>query len=216
MKVFIIGVTGGVGGLLANELLARGDAVSGLVRRAEQSAALDGLGVATHVGDIATLAPASLASMVREHDAVVFAAGSNGGPAGMTDAVDGVGLGTALAAAEEADVPRFLSVSVMPEAWRERQLSDDEEHYFAVKKRGDVLVSRSLLDWVILRPSLLHDGPGTGAVSLGAAEHHREIARADVAATLAALLHAPRIRRRIIELDQGSIAIEHAARALED
>ena len=213
MRVFVIGVSGAVGGLLAAHLTGRGDVVSGLVRRDAQRADLAGRGVQAHIGDIGVQDAASVAAMLRGADAVVYTAGSNGGSRAVTDAVDGEGVLTALEAARRAGVRRFVLVSVLPEAWRERSLGDDEEHYFAVKKMTDVAVSESDLDWVVLRPSLLVDRPGTGRVALGPAEPHGEIARADVAATLAELLHEPRIHRQILELDEGETPIAAAVRA---
>lgn len=94
-----------------------------------------------------------------------------------------------------------------------QDLDDDEEFYFAVKKLVDVTVSTSDLDWLILRPSLLVDRAGVGRVSLGPAQPHDEIPREDVAATLAALLHEPRIGRQILELNQGSTPIANAVEA---
>ncbi|SFE01288.1 NAD(P)H-binding [Actinopolyspora alba] len=78
---------------------------------------------------------------------------------------------------------------------------------------ADIALSRGELDWLILRPSLLLDEPGSGTVSLGPAEFHGQIAREDVAETLAELLHEPRIGRRILELDTGSTPIPDAVRA---
>jgi uncharacterized protein YbjT (DUF2867 family) len=213
MRVFVIGVSGAVGGLLAADLIGRGDVVSGLVRRADQRAALSARGVRAHLGDIGAMDAGSLASLLGGVDAVVYTAGSNGGSREVTDAVDGEGVLTALEAACRTRVTRFALVSVLPEAWRERRLSDDEEHYFAVKKLTDVAVTESSLDWLILRPSLLVDRPGTGRVALGPAEPHGEIARADVAVTLAELLHEPRIRRQILELDEGETPIAAAVQA---
>lgn len=74
-------------------------------------------------------------------------------------------------------------------------------------------LSRSDLNWLILRPSLLLDGPGIGTVSLGPAEFHARIARDDVAATLVELIHEPRIGRQILELNTGTTPIEEAVRA---
>lgn len=111
-----------------------------------------------------------------------------------------------------AGVRRFALVSVLPESSRERTLDDEVEYYFAVKKGADVTVSRSDLDWLILRPSLLVDDPGIGTVSLGPAEFHDQIARDDVASTLAELLHEPGINRLILELNTGTMPIEEAVR----
>ena len=78
---------------------------------------------------------------------------------------------------------------------------------------ADIALSRSDLDWLILRPSLLLDDPGVGTVSLGPAELHGQIARDDVAATLAEVLHQPRVSRQILEVNAGSTPIEAAVRA---
>jgi uncharacterized protein YbjT (DUF2867 family) len=213
VKVFVIGISGAVGGLLAEDLTGRGDVVSGLVRREDQRADLAARGIDVRVGDIGAVTADALASLLGGVDAVVYTAGSNGGRRDVTDAVDGEGVLTALEAAGLAGVPRFVLVSVLPEAWRERDLDDDEEHYFAVKKLTDVAVSLSGLDWLVLRPSMLVDRAATGRIALGPAQPHDEIAREDVAATLAELLHEPRIGRQILEVTQGETAIASAVRA---
>jgi uncharacterized protein YbjT (DUF2867 family) len=187
--------------------------VSGLVRRHDQRTALAGRRIEAHLGDIGAMSADAMASLLRGLDALVYTAGSNGGSRGVTDAVDGEGVVKALEAALLAGVPRFLLVSVLPEAWRERDLDDDEEHYFAVKKVTDVTVTLSDLDWVVLRPSMLVDRAGTGRVALGPAQPHGEIPRADVAATLAELVHEPRIRRQVLELDEGETPIAAAVLA---
>jgi uncharacterized protein YbjT (DUF2867 family) len=213
MKVFIIGVSGAIGRLLARCLVDRGDEVSGLVRRDAQRAELTTHGVAARVGELGGVTTESLASMLGGIDAVVYTAGSNGGVRDVTATIDGEGAVKALEATRLAGVNRFALVSVLPEAGRGQHLSDDEEFYFAVKKLVDVTVSASDLDWLILRPSLLIDRAGTGRISLGPAQPHDEIPREDVAATLAELLHEPRIRRQILELNQGSTPIALAVRA---
>ncbi|MEU2925803.1 NAD(P)H-binding protein [Streptomyces sp. NPDC007251] len=212
MDVFIIGITGGIGGLLAGRLRSRGDTVRGLVRRDDQQAALAAQGVQATVGDLAGMTVEELAAAFGDVDVIVFSAGSNGGSKEVTKAIDGDGVVKAMHAARLAGVERFALVSVLPESWRERNLGEEVEYYFAVKKEADVALSRSDLNWLILRPSLLVDDPGIGTVSLGPAEFHGQIAREDVAATLAELLHEPRIGRQILELNTGSTPIEEAVR----
>jgi uncharacterized protein YbjT (DUF2867 family) len=154
-----------------------------------------------------------LAATFGDVDAIIFSAGSNGGSKEITKAIDGDGVGKAIKAARLAGVERFALVSVLPESWRERDLGEEIEYYFAVKKDADIALSRSDLNWLILRPSLLLDGPGVGTVSLGPAEFHGQIARDDVASTLAELLHEPRIGRQILEVNTGSTPIAEAVRA---
>lgn len=213
MKVFIFGISGAVGGKLARDLTDRGDLVTGLVRRDQQRAELATWGVDASVGELADMTADSLASLLNGSDAVVYSAGSNGGPRDVTISIDSEGAMKALEATYLAGTRRFALVSVLPEAGRGQSLVDDEEFYFAVKKLVDVTVSMSDLDWIILRPSMLVDRTGSGTISLGPAQPHDEISREDVAATLAELLHEPRIGRQILELTQGSTPIVRAVQA---
>ena len=213
MNVFIIGITGGIGSALAEILRKNGNAVHGLVRREEQQAALASEGVRTKVGDLSTMTTQDLAAAFGDADAIVFSTGSNGGDKKTTKALDGDGVEKAMDAARIAGNDRFVLVSVFPESWRERDLGDDLEYYFAVKKEAELALTRSDLDWLILRPSLLLDTPATGTVSLGPVGVHNSVARRDVANTLAALLDEPLIRRQILELDSGPTPIAEAVRA---
>ena len=213
MNVFIIGITGGIGGLLAQKLRCRGDVVHGLVRRHDQRTELAARGMNARVGDLASVSAEELAATFGEVDAIVFSAGSNGGSKEVTKAIDGDGVGKAIEAARLAGVDRFALVSVLPESWRERDLGAEVEYYFAVKKNADIALSRSDLDWLILRPALLLDGPAVGTVSLGPAEFHGQITREDVADTLVELLHEPRIGQQILEVNTGSTPIADAVRA---
>jgi len=210
LNVFIIGITGKIGSLLAQTLLEKGDTVRGLVRRADQQTEMAARGIQTEIGELASLPADQLATSFGSADVIVFSAGSNGGSREVTKAIDDDGVARTIEAAGKAGVRRLILVSVLPESWRERNLSEDEEYYFAAKKKADILLSRSDLDWIILRPSLLVDDPGVGTVSMGPAEFHGQIAREDVAAALAELLHEPRIGRQILELNEGSTSIREA------
>lgn len=214
-QVFIVGAAGKVGRSLAQQASARGHRVLALHRAQEQAAELTALGARPVQGDLLQLDVASLAVMMKGCDVVVFSAGAGGkGGASMTDAIDGRGLELAVAAAQAAAVPRFLLVSAFPEAGRGKHLSDTFENYMVVKKRADVHLAESPLDWVILRPGTLTDEPGTGRVRAGLAIPYGNIARADVAATLLALIEQPQLRRCIIELTEGETPVFDALQAL--
>lgn len=211
-RVFIFGITGRVGRIVARRLSAREVPVSGLVRTTEQAAALSADGIPALVGDLGTTDANELGKMITDCDVVVYAAGSNAGPQRVTDDIDLAALGRVSEAIERNRGTRLILLSVLPEAWRERALSDDEEHYFAVKKRAEVNLTRQEFSWMILRPSMLTDGPGSGIVSLGRAEEHGEITREDVAAVLDALVFEPSISRQILELNEGQAPISEAVR----
>ncbi|WP_333628902.1 NAD(P)H-binding protein [Stenotrophomonas cyclobalanopsidis] len=214
-QVFIVGAAGKVGRSLAQQASARGHRVLALHRVQEQAAELTALGARPVQGDLLQLDVAALAALMKGCDVVVFSAGAGGkGGASMTDAIDGRGLEMAVAAAQAAAVPRFLLVSAFPEAGRGKHLSDTFENYMVVKKRADVHLAESPLDWVILRPGTLTDEPGTGRVRAGLAIPYGNIARADVAATLLALIEHPQLRRCIIELTEGDTPVFDALQAL--
>jgi uncharacterized protein YbjT (DUF2867 family) len=213
MNTFIIGVTGGVGGQAARELRARGDDVSGLIRRPEQHAEVAEFGGEGRVGDLTDLTPAALAELMGPADSVLFSAGSGGGDMKATTAIDGDGVSKAIEAAKLAGVRRFVLVSVFPEAWRDRDEGAGFEHYIRVKKDAEVALTRSDLDWVIVRPAALLDDPGRGSITLGPAEIHDEVSRADVAATLAEIIHQRGISRQILELTGGDVPIPDAVAA---
>lgn len=215
MKIFIIGIAGNVGSRLAAKLAARGDEVDGLYRREEQGERLKSLGVdATH-GDLVAMSAQELADVVSGSDALVFSAGAAGeGGAAMTTAIDGEGLTKSIEAARLAGVSRLLLVSAFPEAGRQKQLSDTFEHYMAVKKQADMALAESGLDWVILRPGTLTDDAGSGKIRIGPALTYGSVPREDVAETLAALVHAPGLSRRILELTEGDTPVADAIAAL--
>jgi len=214
-QVFIVGAAGKVGRPLVEQASARGHRVLALHRGQDQAAELTALGAGPVQGDLLQLDVAALAALMKGCDVVVFSAGAGGkGGASMTDAIDGRGLELAVAAAQAAAVPRFLLVSAFPEAGRGKHLSDTFENYMVVKKRADVHLAESPLDWVILRPGTLTDEPGTGRVSAGLAIPYGNIARADVAATLLALIEHPQLRRCIIELTEGETPVFDALQAL--
>lgn len=213
MKVFIVGIAGGVGSRLARLLVPAGDQVDGLYRRPEQGERLAADGIHATFGDLTRLDAPALADLLHDTDVLVFAAGAGGeGGTGTTTAIDGNGLTTAIEAARLAGTRRLVLVSVFPEAWRGREVSDTFEHYIAVKKKADVELAATDLDWVILRPAALTDGSGTGRISLAPALVHTEITRDDVAATLAGLVHTPQIRHKILELTEGPTPITDAVR----
>lgn len=100
MKVFIIGISGAVGRLLAQRLTMKGTEVSGLVRTEDQRRLLEANGIPTHIGDLAAMNATTLASLCRGFDVVVFTAGSNGGAKEQTNAIDKSAVDNSMAAAD--------------------------------------------------------------------------------------------------------------------
>lgn len=214
-KVFIVGAAGGVGHRLVPQLVQRGHEALAMHRNPEQTEELAGLGATPVAGDLLKLDVDGLAKLMSGSDVVVFTAGAGGkGGMEMTNAIDGRGLEMSVAAAQQAGVRRFLQVSAFPEAGRGKGLSERFENYMAVKKRTDVHLVESGLDWVILRPGTLTDAAGDGKVRLGPAITYGEVARDNVATVLAELVDRPEAQRLIIELTDGDTLAADALQAL--
>ncbi|MCP2233520.1 SDR family oxidoreductase [Erwinia aphidicola] len=209
--VFIIGGAGKVGLRLSHLLSDSGHAVRALYRKPEQEQEIQRQGAEPVRGNLTGLDAPALAALMKGSEVVVFTAGAGGkGGQETTNAVDGEGLKTAVAAAIQAGVPRFLLVSAFPEAGRGKTASENFENYMRVKKMADVALAESELDWVILRPGTLVDGKGTGLIHAGLAIPYGDITRDDVAATLAEIIRQPDVSRVIIELTAGEQPVREA------
>jgi uncharacterized protein YbjT (DUF2867 family) len=179
-------------------------------RRPDQAQALRERGVQPVAGDLSTIGVDDLAAHLEGVHAVVFAAGASEEGRRAADAVDGEGVIKAVAAAQAAGVRRFLHVSAFPDAWRDQRMPPEFEHYMKLKRRSDVHLAGTGLDWVIVRPGTLTNSKGTGGVRIGMAIPYGEVSRDDVAAVFAELVHTPRIKRVILELTGGDMPVHEA------
>jgi uncharacterized protein YbjT (DUF2867 family) len=213
-SVFVVGAAGKVGRRLCNQLSERGHEVVALHRKPEQGPELKALGANPTAGSLLELEASALAQLTSGSDVVVFTAGAGGAGMDLTNAIDGRGLEVSVEAAGLAGISRFILVSVFPDALRGGQPSAGFENYIAVKKRSDVHLVATNLNWVIVRPGTLLDTPGTGKVRADVAIPYGDVPRDDVAATIVELIEQPRVNRTIIELTQGDTAIRDAVHRL--
>jgi uncharacterized protein YbjT (DUF2867 family) len=206
VHVVIAGGHGKIALRLAALLAGRGDAVTGIVRNPDHRADLDTAGAATAVLDLESAGVDELAEHVRGADAVVFAAGA--GPGSSVERKDTVDRAAAVLladAARRAGVRRYLLVS---SAGVDDPPAPDRGEvwaaYLRAKRAAEEAVTATDLEWTVLRPGRLTDGPGTGQVLLGPPPvAHGEVTRDDTAAALAALLDAPRTAGLVLELRGG-------------
>lgn len=209
-RIFITGVTGGIGHRLAPLLLANGHQVTGLHRKPEQADNLRNAGITPVLGDLMELTAETLAPLIRGHDIVVFSSGAAGSGLDRTTRIDGDGPGHVVAAMKQEGISRLYLVSAFPEAGRGKDPSPRFEHYMTEKKRADADVAASDRDWVILRPGTLLHEEQDGQVNAGLAIPYGTVKRGNVAQFLAELIETPQIRREIIELTDGGTLISEA------
>src|SRR5918996_4857822 len=186
MDVLIAGGHGQVARRLIRLLGRDGHTARGIIRNPPHAADVEADGGVAVLGD---LERDDVGQHVGGADAIVFAAGA--GPGSGPERKRTVDLGGAVKCVEAAEalgVARFVIVSSIgahdpeggPEAMRP---------YLRAKADADARVSASTLDWTIVRPGSLEDGPGTGRVDLSTRLGRRgPVPREDVAAVLAELL----------------------------
>lgn len=216
MHIVIAGGHGQIALRLERLLAARGDTVAGLIRRPEQADTLRAAGAEPIVRDLESATAAEVAADLAGADAAVFAAGAGpGSGAARKDTVDRAAAALFADAAEQAGVRRFLVVSAI-NVDREPPPGTDPVFaaYLRAKRAADDDVrARDGLDWTILRPGALTDDPGTGLVTLAPSTGRGAVTRDDVAAVLAALLHAPKTAGQVLELVGGTTPVDEAVRA---
>lgn len=212
-KVLIIGGHGRVALQLERILAERGDDVDAVIRNPDHAGDVAATGANPVVADVEALDVDGLAEVIAGHDAVVWSAGAGGGDPARTRAVDHDAAVRSMDAAELAGVRRYVMVSYFGSRTDHRVPADSAfRHYADAKADADEHLRASSLDYTILGPSTLADGPGTGAID-ATGESSRDVDRADVAAVAAAALADPLTIGRTIRFNRGATPIAEALRA---
>ncbi|MDP9390820.1 MAG: NAD(P)H-binding protein [Actinomycetota bacterium] len=198
MRVVIAGANGRVGRRLGRLLVARGDRVVGIVRKAEHEEALSSAGVEPVLLDLEQATVDQVAAIVVDNDVVVFAAGTRLGDEadlGRKDAVDRAAAILLADAAGEAAVRRYVMMSSMGvetlDGGGPLPGGLDELYLRAKRAAEDGVRARPVVDLTVLRPGRLTDEPGAGRVMLARSVPFGSVSRDDVAAVLLALLDSP-------------------------
>ena len=230
MHVVIAGGHGKIALRLTALLAGRTDRVTSIIRNPAHRADVEQAGGAPVVLDLETTTVDDLAPVLRDADAVVFAAGAGpGSGAARKDTVDRAAAVLLADAARTAGAPgpaavrppppprpgaprRYLLISSTGVDDPPRPGTDEVwAAYLTAKKAAEEAIQESGLDWTILRPGQLTDEPGTGRVLLAPPPVERaEVTRDDTAAVLVALLDTPTTAGRILELRAGDTGISDA------
>ncbi|MFJ9953092.1 NAD(P)H-binding protein [Kitasatospora sp. NPDC091207] len=216
MRTVIAGGHGQIALKLERLLAERGDRPAGLIRRREQAEDLVDAGAEPLLLDLESATAPQLAQLLTGADAVVFAAGAGpGSGAARKNTVDRDAAVLLADAAELAGVRRYLIISSMGADAHAAYPADPVfETYLRAKGAADDAVrARGTLDWTVLRPGRLTDGPGTGLVRLAPSVERGAVDRADVAAVLAGLLREPGTAGLTLELVAGNATVAEAVAA---
>lgn len=215
-RIAIIGGHGKVALELSRILSAEGIDVTSFIRNPDHREDVAATGATPAVLDVENSTTADIAEALRNHDAVVWSAGAGGGSPDRTYAVDRDAAIRSMDAAALAGVGRYIMVSYFGAGPDHGVPADNGFFAYAeAKAAADAYLRGTELDWTILGPGALTDGPGNGLIDVNPADASggRETARANVALVAAAVLGLPSTSGRTIEFRDGTLpvaaALEH-------
>lgn len=217
MSTFVIvGGHGKVALRLAAALVAQGHAVRSTIRDEQHGADVEDAGATPYLLDIEGSDAGDFAEAFGGADAVVFSAGAGGdGNVDRKRTVDLEGSLKSIEAAGSAGVRRFVQVSAMGV---DEPVADDAQPawraYVEAKRDADAALRDSGLDWTIVRPGGLTDGPATDAVAIADRLPSGQVSRSDVAAVIVAVLEDDSTIGAQFELTGGDSTISEALASL--
>lgn len=189
MSVLVFGASGATGRQIVKHALDCGYSVRAFVREPDKLQ-IEHARLATMIGDVTDYA--SVERAVRDANFVASALGSGNSLASHPALLDGVQ--NIVRAMEQAGVRRFVYLSMLGVDGSGRQLGLVDRYIVLPlllrnvlqdHAKEEKLIERSTLDWVIVRPPRLTNGPYTGRYRSGVDVRERtllaSISRADVA-----------------------------------
>ena len=183
MKIALFGATGGTGQQVLSQGLAKGYTFRALARSPEKVVREEGVEVIA--GDVrdATAVERCLAGA----DAVICVLGSHG----SAEPIEAEGSKQIIAGMQEVGIKRLIAVTSMGVGDSREQVPAffrvimqlTLKKIMAAKEVQEQLIRDSGLDWTIVRPGGLTDGPATGAYRSGTDKSIKatRVSRADVA-----------------------------------
>ncbi|WP_339311341.1 SDR family oxidoreductase [Paenibacillus sp. FSL k6-2145] len=210
MNVLVIGANGQIGKLVVEQLVQEGKhKVTAMIRKPEQAGTLKELGADVVIGDLEGSVE-DLAEAMKDHNAIVFTAGS-GGSTGQdkTLLIDLDGAVKTMEAAEQQGISRYILVSAYGADQREKW-SESIKPYYVAKHYADRVLFASDLNYTIIRPGGLKNEPGTGKIAVGTDLEPRSIPREDVARVIVASLQEEKTYRMAFDLIAGEHPVEDA------
>lgn len=203
-RIIVFGGHGRIALLLAPLLVDNGDEVTAVIRNPQHIADVEAAGATPLVADVETMDAASLADIIRGHDAIVWSAGAGGGAPERTYAVDRDAAIRTMNAAPIAGVRRYVLVSWLGSTADHGVSKDDSFFAYAdAKWAADEHLRGTDLEGTILGPGALTLDEPTGRIELDP-EDRGSVSRADVAAVIVAALSEPLTIGRTIRFGNGT------------
>ncbi len=209
-RILLIGGHGKVA-LLAEPLLqAAGHHVTAVIRNPDHETDVAATGATPLVADIETFDVDQLTNLISGNDVVIWSAGAGGGDPERTYAVDRDAAIRSIDATVDAGVDRYIMVSYFGAGLDHGVDPEDSFYAYAeAKAAADEHLRATSLDWTILAPSALTLDDEVGLIDV-TSDESSSVARADVAAVLAATVAEPATIRKTITFNTGEVAIATA------
>ena len=212
MDIFVVGGHGKIALRFERLAAQAGNNVRAMIRNSGHSHDIQDVGAEPVVADVET---DDITGLVEGADVLVFAAGAGPGSGPeRKKTVDLEGAQKLIEAAESNGISRYLMISAMgagdPSRWSEQM-----RPYYLAKAGADEALAASALDYTIVRPGSLTNGPGTGLVDISPNLGRRgQVTRDDVAAVLLETIEAPNTVRKTFDLLNGDVPIRQAVRSV--
>lgn len=209
-RILLFGGHGKVALLLEPLLIVAGHRVTAVIRNPDHADDVAATGAAPKVVDVERANLDTLTGLAAAADLVIWSAGAGGGSPERTYAVDRDAAIRSIDAAVAAGVRRYLMVSYFGAGTGHGIPADDPFFAYAQSKAAaDAHLRASGLDWTVLAPSALTLATGTGRID-ATASVSTSVARADVAAVIAAAIAEPATIGRTISFNGGDVPIAQA------
>lgn len=213
-RIAIIGGHGKVALELTPRLIEEDHSVTSVIRNRDHVRDVESLGATPVLADVADLDTDGIAEVLADHDVVIWSAGAGGGNPDRTYAVDRDAAIRSMDAAVQAGVQRYVMVSYCG-AGPDHGVPEDTPffHYAEAKSAADEYLRATDLDWTVMGPSKLTDGPATGSIDVASRdEGSGEVSRGNVARVIAEAIDANGTVQRTIEFHDGATPITEALR----
>lgn len=170
MKLLIFGSTGGTGRELLKQALQQDHSVTAFARNPAKIDDIQHTNLQVVRGDV--LDPPAVETAVAGQEAILSTIGAGAGRTTLRED----GTRNIIEAMEKASVQRLISQSSLGVDDSRANLSFFTKyiivsvflrHAFADHERQEAIIKQSSLDWIIVRPPHLTNGPHTGAYSHG-------------------------------------------------